>query len=97
MTPRFALERTQRIDASATTALLRISGTWTAPAPVTLGAAELEVAWEGASRRFPALPDPTCGHPRAAPEGVEWRAAFPVPADVADRGERLVLHAEGAP
>lgn len=68
---RFELAHFERVDASPTTALLRVSGTWAPeppdPPPTLLAA-------DGAfSRRIAPLPDP------AGAAAQPWRAAYPVP------------------
>ncbi|CAA9504689.1 MAG: hypothetical protein AVDCRST_MAG30-2128, partial [uncultured Solirubrobacteraceae bacterium] len=63
----FSLDRFERVDASATTALLRLSGVWSeAPGD----RAELLVG----DATFAPLPDP-----RSGAGGGPWRAAYPVP------------------
>src|SRR4051794_41685972 len=70
----FDVERFERVDASAGTVLLRLSGTF-AP-DVEPGAPELLVDDGRDARHVQPLPDPS-GGPVA---GADWRAAFPVPA-----------------
>src|SRR3954471_11066888 len=75
-TAAFDVERFERVDASAGTVLLRLSGTFSPD--VEPGAPELLVDDGRDARHVKPLPDPSGG---PAPGG-DWRAAFPVPAEL---------------
>jgi hypothetical protein len=72
MTVAFDVERFERVDASSGTALLRLSGTFTAGDG---DPPELIVDNGRDARHVKALPDPSGGAVSAGP----WRGAFPVP------------------
>ncbi len=72
MTARFELDRLQRVDASASTALLRVAGAWRADPEQPVEGIALELD----GRRFEPLPDPLAGTVVATPGGSTWRAAF---------------------
>lgn len=96
--PSFAVERHERIDASAATTLVRVRGRWSAQPAVDLAAPQLELVAGGAMHRYAPLPDPTSAPLVATPDGADWRAAYPVPAQIADRATKLALRvAEAEP
>src|SRR4051812_26837800 len=86
MTVAFEVERFERVDASAGTALLRLAGTFTAESSTDLRPPELVVDDGRRTRRVAPLPDPAASAPGADPDGRGWRAAFPVPADLLEGG-----------
>src|SRR4051794_27800144 len=92
----FRPDRRERVDASAETVLLRLSGTWTASERVEVADAALVALVEGRAQRFPALPDPRSARIEATPDGTPWRAAFPLPRELADTAPALTLVAAGA-
>lgn len=94
--PTFSLESREWIDASAMMALVRVHGRWTARPAIELAAPQLEILLDGASRRFSSLPDLAAKPLVATPEGADWRAAYPVPAELADQVRSMVLRVAGA-
>ena len=84
----FQLGRLVRVDASETTALLRVSGDWEPTVPETTPL--LLVASDASSDWIEALPDPVAA--TASP----WRAAYPVAASLLDKpGLMLALVTDG--
>ena len=75
----FEVDSFARVDASADTALLRISGRWRSDEPTDLGVPVLLVDDGRRSHPVQPLPDPSGGTASASPAGDPWRAAFPVP------------------
>src|SRR3954447_684585 len=93
MAAEFDVERFERVEASSGTALLRLSGTFTAEPPADLGTPELVIDNGRDARRVAALPDPS----GRAHGGRDWRAAFPVPAALLEGGKiAFALSTSGA-
>src|SRR5687767_14670642 len=92
----FDVERFERIDASADTALLRLSGRWRADAEVSLGVPVLLVDDGRRAHPVKPLPDPSGGAASTSPAGSEWRAAFPVPQALLTARSAFALRAGAA-
>ncbi|MEA2192184.1 MAG: hypothetical protein QOI73_2305, partial [Solirubrobacteraceae bacterium] len=76
--PQLELQRFERVDASASVALLRVSGTWHADPELRLVRPTLLIDDGRYTHRVSQLLGPDEQTPDATPEGSPWRGAFSV-------------------
>src|SRR5947209_16941577 len=72
----FELEAFEQVQATSSTALLRLSGRWHSPSRERLTPPLLLIDDGRRTHRVAALPGPDDVAPLAAPDGPGWRAAF---------------------